>query len=620
MYINHTGEELTGNRRDYHNLRQLLPYLMAYKGRALIALACLILAKVATVAVPLLLKQIIDKFDGKEEQLLVLPIALLVGYGIFRLLASLFNELRDTVFARVRYHAMRELSKRVMQHLHNLSLRFHLERKTGAISRDLERGTRSVATLMNFMVFSIFPIAIEFTLVAFILLSNYALVFAFITFGTVAVYVVFTLLVTEWRMHYRHDMNRLDSQANTHAFDSLINYETVKYFNNEALEQKRYDDILEEWEEVAVKSQSTMSMLNFGQGAIIALGVTLIMFFAASGVVDKSMSIGDLVMVNAFMLQLFIPLGALGIIYRQIKYTLADMDLVFKLLQQEPEIQDIVTSSVLSVKKGKVTFDNVSFAYDEKRQILHNVDFDIPAGNTLAVVGYSGGGKSTLVRLLFRFYDVSSGRILIDDQNISEVTQDSLREAIGIVPQDTILFNESIFYNIQYGNLNATEEEVKQAAKMAHIYDFIESLPDGWDSIVGERGLKLSGGEKQRVAIARTILKKPAILIFDEATSALDTGTEQAIQKTLKEISSDTTTLIIAHRLSTIVDADMIMVMEAGKVVERGSHQVLLEQKGRYSEMWDLQRDNIEKSKLEEKVADETSPNQSSNQPLKSDN
>lgn len=614
LYISHTGEELKGNRRDYQNLRQLLPYLKVYKGRALIALACLVLAKFATVAVPLILKEIIDKFDvdtsvlgdavgaaGKEAQLLVLPVGLLLAYGVFRLLSSLFNELRDTVFARVRYHAMRELSKRVMQHLHNLSLRFHLERKTGAISRDLERGTRSVATLMNFMVFSIFPIAIEFTLVAFILLSNYALVFALVTFGTVAIYVVFTLLVTEWRMHYRHDMNRLDSQANTHAFDSLINYETVKYFNNEVLEQKRYDDILEEWEEVAVKSQSTMSMLNFGQGAIIALGVTAIMFFAASGVVDKTMSIGDLVMVNAFMLQLFIPLGALGIIYRQIKYTLADMDLVFKLLEQKPEIEDADNASLLEVgrgeiKKGKVKFENVSFAYDEKRKILHEVDFDIPAGKTLAVVGYSGGGKSTLVRLLFRFYDVSGGRILIDGQDIKNVTQDSLREAIGIVPQDTILFNESILYNIQYGNLDATEEEVKQAAKMTHIYDFIESLPDGWDSIVGERGLKLSGGEKQRVAIARTILKKPAILIFDEATSALDTGTEQAIQKTLKEISSETTTLIIAHRLSTVVDADMIMVMEAGKVVERGSHQELLKKKGRYSEMWDLQRDSIEEA------------------------
>jgi len=591
LYFNHTGEDISGNRRDLHNLRQLLPYLSVYKGRALIALACLVLAKVASVAVPLILKEIIDTFDGKVEQLLVLPVGLLLAYGVFRLLGSLFNELRDTVFARVRYHAMRELSKRVMQHLHNLSLRFHLERKTGAISRDLERGTRSVSTLMNFMVFSIIPIAIEFSLVAVILLSNYAWVFALVTFGTVIIYVVFTLLVTEWRMHYRHDMNRLDSQANTHAFDSLINYETVKYFNNETLEQKRYDDILSEWEEVAVKSQSTMSMLNFGQGAIIALGVTAIMFFAANGVVNKTMSIGDLVMVNAFMLQLFIPLGALGIIYRQIKYTLADMDLVFKLLQQKPEIQNDINAPSLLIEKAEVRFENVSFSYNEKRQILNDVDFTIPAGKTLAVVGYSGGGKSTLVRLLFRFYDVTLGRILIDGQNIKEVDQDSLRETIGIVPQDTVLFNESIFYNIQYGNLEASTEEVKQAAKMAHIYDFIESLPDGWNSVVGERGLKLSGGEKQRVAIARTILKKPAILIFDEATSALDTGTEQAIQKTLKEISSDTTTLIIAHRLSTIVDADMIMVMEAGEVIESGSHKKLLKKKGRYSEMWDLQRD-----------------------------
>jgi len=591
LYFNHTGEDISGNRRDLHNLRQLLPYLSVYKGRALIALACLVLAKVASVAVPLILKEIIDTFDGKVEQLLVLPVGLLLAYGVFRLLGSLFNELRDTVFARVRYHAMRELSKRVMQHLHNLSLRFHLERKTGAISRDLERGTRSVSTLMNFMVFSIIPIAIEFSLVAVILLSNYAWVFALVTFGTVIIYVVFTLLVTEWRMHYRHDMNRLDSQANTHAFDSLINYETVKYFNNETLEQKRYDDILSEWEEVAVKSQSTMSMLNFGQGAIIALGVTAIMFFAANGVVNKTMSIGDLVMVNAFMLQLFIPLGALGIIYRQIKYTLADMDLVFKLLQQKPEIQNDINAPSLLIEKAEVRFENVSFSYNEKRQILNDVDFTIPAGKTLAVVGYSGGGKSTLVRLLFRFYDVTLGRILIDGQNIKEVDQDSLRETIGIVPQDTVLFNESIFYNIQYGNLEASAAEVKQAAKMAHIYDFIESLPDGWNSVVGERGLKLSGGEKQRVAIARTILKKPAILIFDEATSALDTGTEQAIQKTLKEISSDTTTLIIAHRLSTIVDADMIMVMEAGEVIESGSHKKLLKKKGRYSEMWDLQRD-----------------------------
>ncbi|TCJ82923.1 ABCB family ABC transporter ATP-binding protein/permease [Cocleimonas flava] len=591
MHFTPTGNEIHGNRRDLQNLRHLLPYLSAYKGRALLALLCLVISKVSTVSVPLVLKDIIDKFDGKETQVLVLPVALLIAYGVFRLLTSLFNELRDTVFARVRYHAMRELSKRVMQHLHKLSLRFHLQRKTGAISRDLERGTRSVSTLMNFLVFSTIPIFVEFSLVAFILLSNYAVIFALVTFGTVLFYVAFTLMVTEWRMHYRHDMNRLDSQANTHAFDSLINYETVKYFNNERLEQNRYDEILEKWENVAVKSQSTMSMLNFGQGAIIAVGVTIIMFLAANGVVEGTMSIGDLVMVNAFMLQLFIPLNALGIIYRQIKYTLADMDLVFKLLKQKPEIQDVENATDINVSKGEVKFEDVSFAYDKKREILHGVNFTIPAGKTVAVVGFSGGGKSTLVRLLFRFYDVSQGRILIDGQDIKECTQDSLRETIGIVPQDTVLFNESIFYNIQYGNLDASREEVENAAKMAHIYDFIEGLPDGWDSVVGERGLKLSGGEKQRVAIARTILKKPPILIFDEATSSLDSATEQAIQKTLGKISSKTSTLIIAHRLSTIVDADMILVMEAGKIIERGSHLVLLEQQGRYSEMWNLQRD-----------------------------
>lgn len=590
MHSTPQGEKVHGNRRDLQNLKQLLPYLSAYKGRALIALLCLIASKWANVAVPLVLKDIIDSFEGKEQQMLVLPVSLLLAYGAYRLLSSLFNELRDTVFARVRYHAMRELSNKVLKHLHDLSLRFHLERKTGAISRDLERGTRSVATLMNFLVFSTLPIVVEFSLVAFIMLSNYDVLFAFVTFGTVLFYIIFTLMVTEWRMHYRQTMNKLDSQANTHAFDSLINYETVKYFNNEQLEQRRYDDILQEWEDVAVKSQSTMSLLNFGQGAIIAVGVTVIMFLAANGVVKGEMSIGDLVMVNAFMLQLFIPLNALGIIYRQIKYTLTDMDLVFKLLKQKPEIQDDKNAKQLLVKNAEVVFENVAFSYQPERPILHGIDITIPAGKTLAVVGFSGSGKSTLVRLLFRFYDLDSGKIKIDGQDIKNVTQDSLRKAIGIVPQDTVLFNESIFYNIQYGNLDATEEQVKQAAKMAHIYDFIEGLPDGWDSIVGERGLKLSGGEKQRVAIARTILKKPKILIFDEATSSLDTSTEQAIQRTLKEISADTTTLIIAHRLSTIVDADKILVMEAGRILEQGTHAELIEKQGRYAEMWDLQQ------------------------------
>jgi len=591
LIIFHTENDVRINRHSIRNLRQLLPYLSAYKGRALFALLCLILAKWANVSVPLVLKEIIDTFDGKPEQLLVLPVSLLLAYGAFRLLSSLFNELRDTIFARVRYHAMRQLARRVMQHLHKLSLRFHLERKTGAISRDIERGTRSVSSLMNFMVFSTVPIIVEFSLVAFILLKNYNWIFTVVTFGTVLLYITFTLLMTEWRMEHRHAMNRLDSEANTHAFDSLINYETVKYFNNEKLEQKRYDTILEKWEDVAVKSQATMSMLNFGQGSIIALGVTLIMFLATNGVVKGTMSIGDLVMVNAFMLQLFIPLNALGIIYRQIKYTLADMDLVFKLLEQQPEIEDIDNAKELKIDGGEVRFDQVDFSYQDERKILHNIDFTIPAGKTVAVVGFSGSGKSTLVRLLFRFYDTIKGRILIDGQDIKTLTQDSIRSAIGIVPQDTVLFNETILYNIQYGNLNASEEDVKQAAKMAHIYDFIESLPDGWNTMVGERGLKLSGGEKQRVAIARTILKKPPILLFDEATSSLDTATEQAIQKTLREISSNTSTLIIAHRLSTVVDADIILVMEAGKIVERGSHQELLAKQGNYWRMWQLQSD-----------------------------
>jgi len=438
------------------------------------------------------------------------------------------------------------------------------------------------------------PIFIEFSLIAIILLSQYTWIFAVIIFATAFVYIIFTLLMSDWRMDYRHKMNRLDSEANTIAFDSLINYETVKYFNNEALEMKRYDELMDDWEDVAVKSQTTMSMLNFGQGSIIAVGVTLIMYLGVEGVSNGTISIGGLVMVNALMLQLFIPLNSLGIIYRQIKYTLADMDLVFKLLKKEPEIQDNQNAKDLKINKGEVHFENIDFSYQKERGILHNIDFTIPAGKTVAVVGFSGGGKSTLVRLLFRFYDVIKGKILIDGQDISEVTQDSLRKAIGIVPQDTVLFNESIYYNIQYGNLNATEAEVKQAAKMAHIDKFIESLPDGWDSVVGERGLKLSGGEKQRVAIARTILKNPAILIFDEATSSLDSTTEQAIQKTLREISSDTTTLIIAHRLSTIVEADIILVMEAGVIIERGSHQELLAQKGRYLSMWELQQDKIE--------------------------
>ena len=577
-------------QRDWRNLRGMLPYLWEFRGRALFAIACLVLSKTANVGVPLVLKGIVDSFEGAGQQLLVLPVALLAGYGVLKLGASLFNELRDLVFARVRFRAMRRLSTRVMEHLHALSLRFHLERQTGAVSRDLERGARSVSTILNYLVFSVLPILVEFSLIAAILVTQYAPVFALVTFGTVAVYVAFTFAITEWRMDFRHQMNRLDSAANSQAIDSLINYETVKYFNNERLERERYDRTLQEWEEYAVKSQSSMSLLNFGQGAIIALGVTGIMFYAADGVVSGTMSIGDLVLVNAFLLQLFIPLNFLGIVYRQIKYSLADMDLVFRLLEQGPEITDAPDARPLVLRAGEVRFEHVRFAYQAERPILDDVDFTIVPGQKVAVVGHSGAGKSTLARLLFRFYEVTGGRVLIDGQDIRAVTQDSLRRAIGIVPQDTVLFNDTIYYNIAYGRPDASREEVEAAAAFAHIRTFIEGLPGGWDTLVGERGLKLSGGEKQRVAIARAILKRPRILVFDEATSSLDTRTEQAIQETLAQVAADHTTLVIAHRLSTVIDADRILVMEQGRVVEQGNHAALLALGGRYAGMWELQQ------------------------------
>ncbi len=583
-------EEIHKNRRDWHNLRGMLPFLWEFRGRAALALACLVLAKFANVGVPLVLKDIVDAFERAEAQALVLPVSLLLAYGAFKLSGSLFNELRDVIFARVRYRAMRRLSTRVLEHLHQLSLRYHLERQSGAVSRDLERGTRSVSTIMNYLVFSVIPVLVEFTLVAAVLLTKYALVFTLVTFGTVVVYIAFTFAITEWRMDYRRRMNVLDSQANSQAFDSLLNYETVKYFGNERMELDRYDGTLTEWEEYAVKSQSSMSLLNFGQGSIIALGVTGIMFFAANGVVQGTMSIGDLVLVNAFMLQLFIPLGFLGIVYRQIKYALADMDLVFKLLEREPEIQDTAGAPPLVLKRGAVRLEHVDFHYTPERTILKDVSFRIEPGEKVAVVGHSGAGKSTLARLLFRSYDVTGGRILIDDQDIRTVTQQSLRAAIGIVPQDTVLFNDSIRYNLAYGRPEASFAELEHAADLAHIRKFIESLPDGWDTIVGERGLKLSGGEKQRVAIARAILKRPRIMIFDEATSSLDSHTEQAIQQTLTEVAEHHTTLAIAHRLSTIVDADRILVMDDGRVVEHGSHGKLLLDGGLYAAMWELQQ------------------------------
>ena len=576
-------------RQDLRNLKRMFPYIWEYRGRVLLALVSLILAKVATVGVPLVLKEIVDTLDSAEGMVVTLPIVLFLAYGVLRLSSSLFNEMRDAIFARVRYHAMRNLSKKVMTHLHELSLRYHLERRTGNISRDLERGNLSISSILNYLVFNILPTAAEFLLVAIILLGQYEWHFALVTFATVAVYITFTLAVTEWRMHFRHTMNKLDSEANGQAVDGLLNYETVKYFNNEAYELKRYDNTLAQWEEAAVKSQTSMSLLNFGQGGIIAIGLLLIMLYAGHGEIAGTMSLGDLVLVNTLMLQLFMPLTFLGVIYRMLKYTLADMDLVLKLLDRKIEVEDKPNAPALTIGQPTVRFENVSFAYQPDRPILHDVSFEIPAGQKVAVVGPSGAGKSTLARLLFRFYDVNQGRILIDNQSIAEVTQESLRHAIGIVPQDTVLFNESIYYNIHYAHPAASKEEVIHAARMAHIHEFIESLPQGYDTVVGERGLKLSGGEKQRIAIARVILKNPPILIFDEATSSLDSRSEQAILQALEEVAEQHTTLAIAHRLSTIIDANNILVMEQGRIVEQGNHHELLECQGLYAQMWALQ-------------------------------
>ena len=497
------------------------------------------LAKVSLIGVPLLLKEIIELFESGDTALVALPVGLIAGYGLLRLLSSLFNEVRDAVFARVRYHAMRRLSTRVLTHLHGLSLQYHMERQTGAISRDLDRGARSASTILNYMVFNIIPTSVEFLLVGAVLLTLYDIEFALITFGAIAAYFAFTFSITEWRMDFRHHMNRLDSEANNQAFDSLINYETVKYFGNESLELRRYDETLQEWEQWGVRNQTSMSVLNFGQGAIIAIGVTLILWYAIRGVINQQMGISDLVLVTSLMVQVFMPLGFLGIVYRQIKYTLADMQRLFDLMQLTPDVSDRPHAADLEVRQGVIEFRNVDFHYQEQRPILHNVSFTVADGNKVAVVGHSGAGKSTLARLLFRFYDVTGGSILIDGQDIRDVSQRSLRSAIGIVPQDTVLFNESIFYNIAYGRPGATREEIIESARMAHILDFIEQLPDGWDTLVGERGLKLSGGEKQRVAIARAILKRPRILIFDEATSSLDSRTEQAIQETLAEVADE---------------------------------------------------------------------------------
>ena len=585
--------ENQGPRNDWATLKTLLPYLWEYKWRVMLALTFLVGAKLANVGVPLVLKELIDRLSvspADPQALMVLPVGVLIAYGALRLCTTVFTEMREFVFAKVTQRAVRTIALKVFRHLHGLSLRFHLNRQTGGMTRDIERGTRGISSLVSYTLYSILPTLVEITLVIGYLLFNYDIAFAAITCGALLTYVAFTVVVTEWRTGFRRRMNELDSKANVRAVDSLINYETVKYFGNEEYEARRYDESMQTWETAAVKSQKSLSLLNSGQSLIIAVAVTLILWRATRGVIDGTMSLGDLVLVNAFMIQLYIPLNFLGVLYREIKQSLADMERLFGLLDQHKEVADKPDAKALELGGAAVKFSHVDFSYEPKRQILFDVDFTIPAGTTTAVVGHSGSGKSTLSRLLFRFYDVSRGSITIDGQDLREVTQSSLRRAIGIVPQDTVLFNDTIEYNIAYGRPDAGREEIVAAAKAAYIHDFIESLPDGYATTVGERGLKLSGGEKQRVAIARTLLKNPALLIFDEATSALDSGAEQAIQAQLKEIARNRTTLVIAHRLSTIVDAAQILVLEHGRIVERGTHRSLLAANGAYAQMWARQQ------------------------------
>jgi ATP-binding cassette subfamily B protein len=581
------------NSSDWQTIRALLPYMGEFKWRVTIAMSLLVLSKLANVSVPLVLKEIIDAMSSTQAALAI-PVALIVGYGLLRLFSTLFGELRDAVFANVTQRAIRRVAMQVFEHLHSLSLRFHLDRQTGGVSRDIERGTRGIGFLLNFTLFNIVPTLLEIVLVAAILLKKYSVWFAVITFVTLVIYIAFTLFITEWRMVVRRTMNDLDSKANTRAIDSLLNYETVKYFGNEKYEAQRYDHNMEHWETAAVRNQVSLALLNSVQSVIIAIGITALMVLAADEVVKGKMTVGDLVLVNVFMIQLYMPLHFLGFVYREIRNSLADMEKMFSLLTEHREIADAPSAATLVIGKASVKFDQVEFSYAPDRQILFGVSFDIPAGHTVAVVGSSGAGKSTLSRLLFRFYDMQQGSISINGQDIRGVTQNSLRAAIGIVPQDTVLFNDTIYYNIAYGRPNASREEVIVAAQTAHIHDFIETLPQGYDSMVGERGLKLSGGEKQRVAIARAILKNPEILIFDEATSALDSKSEKAIQAELRAIAQNRTTLIIAHRLSTVIEADQILVMDGGKIVERGTHRELLSLNAVYAQMWNLQKQEEE--------------------------
>ena len=578
-------------RHTWQTVRTLFPYVWAYKGRVIVALACLIAAKLANVSVPLVFKDLIDRLTITPEQaFIVVPAALLLAYGVLRFMTSAFTELRELVFARVTQQAVREITLGAFRHLHALSLRFHLERQTGGVTRDIERGTRSVGSLITYTLYSIVPTLIEIGLVLGILLVKYDAVFALITLGALVAYISFTVVVTRWRTVLRRRSNELDSAANVRAIDSLINYETVKYFNNEDYEARRYGEQMQAWMQAQLANQYSLAGLNMGQALIIATAVTLMMWQAAVRVADGSMTLGDIVLVNAFMIQLYMPLNFLGVVYRELRQALTDIERMFALMRAHREVRDAPDARTLPAGPKTVQFEHVGFGYDERRTILHDIDFAIPAGATVAVVGESGSGKSTLARLLYRFYDVREGAIRINGDDVRALTQDSVRRAIAIVPQDTVLFNDTLFYNIQYGRPDASRAEVEAVATAAQLADFISHLPDGWETKVGERGLKLSGGEKQRVAIARALLKNPDILIFDEATSALDSRTEKAIQAQIELAASGRTTLIIAHRLSTIMNADEILVLDAGRIIERGRHAALLAADGAYARMWQLQQ------------------------------
>ncbi len=588
-----------GPRDDWRAIRTLLPYLWpkgepGLRARVVVAMAFLVAAKLANVYVPVLYKSAVDALTPGTAAVVAVPVGLLLGYGLVRVLAQTFGELRDAVFVRVGQRGIRNVALATFRHLHALSLRFHLDRQTGGLSRAIERGTKGIEFLLNFMLFNILPTLLEIALVCGILWALYDARFAVVTFATIACYIAFTMGITEWRLKYRRAMNETDSEANTKAIDSLLNYETVKYFGNETHEAQRFDSALQRYEHAAVRSKTSLSLLNIGQGAIIAVGLVAVMLMAANGVAAGQMTVGDFVLVNSYLIQLYLPLNFLGFVYREIKQSLIDMEHMFALLDVPEEVTDRPGAPTLTVAGGTLAFEDVQFGYSPERPILKGVSFTVPAGRTVAIVGPSGAGKSTISRLLFRFYDVDGGRITIDGQDIRDVTQASLRAAIGIVPQDTVLFNDTIFYNIAYGRPGAGQDEVEQAARMAAIHDFVTGLPQGYRTSVGERGLKLSGGEKQRVAIARSILKSPAILMFDEATSALDTHTEREIQDSLREVSRDRTTLVIAHRLSTVVDADEILVLDGGEVVERGRHAALLARDGQYAAMWRRQQEAAE--------------------------